>query len=275
MKIFRTCRFDRSSGWVLLAALLLALGISAAQASDNATAEGESGLEAKGRLMEMAGHIAAAPSFSVTIRSGYDAIQQDGQRIEFGEKRRVILQRPDRLRIEARRSDGDSGLFLYDGKALTAFKAKDNIFARMEKNGTVDEMIVYMVRDLRMTLPLARMFLSRFPQSLEKMVTSASLVEEDFLFDVPTDHLAVRSEDVDLQLWVAQGDSPLPRRAVITYKTAPDAPQFWAEFSDWDLSPKITDDTFAFTPPVGAEQIPLLAPVRRKGSLSMQEGGAQ
>ncbi len=274
MRIFRARRLVRSLGGLVVA---MVLAVSPVLAADNATSESAAvqDSEARGRLMEMAGYIATAPSFSVTIRSGYDAIQQDGQRIEFGEKRRVTLLRPDRLRIEVQRSDGDSGMFLYDGKALTAFKAEENIFARMEKNGTVDEMIVYMVRDLRMTLPLARMFLSRFPQSLEEMVTSASLVEEDFLFDVPTDHLAARSEGVDLQVWVAQGDRPLPRRAVITYKTAPGVPQFWAEFTDWDLSPKIADDTFSFTPPAGAEQIPLLAPVRQKGALPMQEGGAQ
>jgi len=273
--------------WTALAVLtfVIAFGSVSAVAEGNASAQGGGDVEttavqqddpeARAILFGMAEFLAGTPAFSVTIRSGYDAIQADGQRIEFGEKRRITLQRPDRIRIEVLRSDGDSGLVLYDGKSLTAFKADDNVFARLEKNGTVDEMIVYMVRDLRMTLPLARMFLARFPQSLGKMVTSSNLIEEDFLFDVRTDHLAVRSEEVDMQLWVAQGVRPLPRRVILTYKTAPGAPQFWAELSDWDLSPKITDDMFVFSPPAGTEQIPLLAPVRQKGSLPMQEGGVQ
>lgn len=283
----RILRCPARSVWTAFAvvAFVVALGFASALAQGNASTQGAGDAEsasildddpqARAILFGMAEFLAAAPAFSVNIRSGYDAIQADGQRIEFGEKRRVTLQRPDRIRIEVQRSDGDSGLVLYDGKSLTAFKADDNVFARLEKNGTVDEMIVYMVRDLRMTLPLARMFLSRFPQSLERMVTNSSLVEEDFLFEVPTDHLAVRSEEVDMQLWVAKGDMPLPRRVVITYRTAPGAPQFWAELSDWNLSPTITTETFSFTPPAGVEQIPLLAPVRQKGSLPMQDGGAQ
>ncbi|MFY9942197.1 MAG: DUF2092 domain-containing protein, partial [Desulfobacterales bacterium] len=91
----------------------------------------------------------------------------------------------------------------------------------------------------------------------------------------PTDHLAVRSAEVDLQVWITQGDQPLPRRVVLTYKNAPGRPQFRADLSDWDLSPKLAADSFAFTPPAGAEQIPLLAPVRQQGSPPMQKGGQQ
>ena len=276
MKIFETWRISLTFCLALMAAVTT-LAASAAWSADNATAEDAAlqDREFRARLLDMAGFISGAQAFSVTIRSGYDAIQADGQRIEFGEKRRITLQRPDRLRVEAERSDGDRGLFLFDGKVLTAFKTDDNVYAQMDRNGTVDEMLVYMVRDLRLTLPLARMFHSGFRGSLEKMVTSVSFVEENFLFDVPTDHLAVRSENVDLQVWIAQGERPLPRRAVITYKSKPGQPQFWAELSDWNFSPAVTEASFSFTPPPGAEKIPLLAPARKKGALPMQEGGAQ
>jgi len=211
----------------------------------------------------------------VTIRNGYDAIQSDGQRIEFGGKHQVLLQRPAGLRVDAERSDGDRGLVLFDGKGITAFKTGDNVYARVEKTGTVDDAIVYLVRDLQITLPLARMFLTSFPKDMKEKVTSIDYVEENFLFDVPTDHLAIRSADVDLQMWIAQGEQPLPRRIIITYKNAPGDPQFWADLSDWDLSPKVAADSFAFNPTAGAEQIPFLAPVRQKGSLPMPKGDQQ
>lgn len=229
--------------------------------------------EAKAILMNMANFIARAPAFSVTLRSGYDAIQEDGQYIEFGEKRYILLQRPDRLRVEVERSDGDQGLILFDGKQITAFKADENVFARVEKPGTVDDTLVYVVRDLQFTLPLARMLHTGFPQQIEERITAISYVEENTLFDVPTDHLAIRSEDVDMQLWVAQGNEPLPRRVILTYKNAPGQPQFRGDFTEWSLTPKVTADSFVFTPPAGAELVPLLAPVRQKGSLPAQKGG--
>jgi hypothetical protein len=230
---------------------------------------------ARGFLLKMAGTLAKAPSFSVTVRSAYDAIQADGQRIEFGEQRRILLQRPDRVRVEIERSDGDRGMVLFDGKGITAFKAEDNVYARVEKPGTVDDAVVYLVKDLQMIMPLARMFLTTFPQDLEKQLTEVSYVEENSLFDVPTDHLAARSADVDLQVWVSQGEQPLPRRVILTYKKAPGQPQFRADLFDWNLAPKVDADSFTFVPPAGAEQVPFLAPVRRMDSLAPQKGDVQ
>ena len=262
---------------VALLAVVLALGATPALAAGDAPAAtaAEQDPEARAILMTMARFLAKAPAFSVTIRNGYDAIQADGQRIEFGGKCRILLQRPDRLRVETERSDGDQGLVVFDGKGITAFKTEDNVFARVEKPGTVDNALIYLVKDLQMTLPMARMFLSDFPQSLEKLVTTISYVEENALFDVPTDHLAARSAEVDMQIWIAQGEQPLPRRIILTYKNAPGQPQFRADLSDWELSPKVVADSFTFTPPAGAEQVPFLAPVRQKGSLPMQKGGEQ
>ena len=260
---------------VTVLAVVLVLGATPALAADDAPAAAatEQDPEARAILMAMANFLAKTPAYSVTMRSGYDAIQADGQRIEFGEQRRILLQRPDRVRVEVMRSDGDRGMVLFDGKGITVFKADDNVYARAEKPGTVDDALVYLVRDLQMTIPMARMFHTGFPQQMEKMLTAVSYVEEDPLFDVPTDHLAVRSAEVDMQIWVAQGEQPLPRRVILTYKNAPGQPQYRADLSDWNLSPRVTADSFTFTPPAGAEQIPFVVPARQKGSIPMQKGG--
>jgi hypothetical protein len=194
------------------------------------------------------------------MRSGYDAIQADGQRIEFGERRRILMQRPDKLRVDVERSDGERGTVVFDGRWITAFKPVENVYARVEKPGNLDQALVFMVRDLRATLPLARMFTTGFPVDLDKRATSVTFVEECSLFDVPTNHVAVRSAEVDLQLWIAKGPEPLPRRVVITYKNAPGEPQFRADLYDWMVPAKQDAAAFAFVPPAGAEQIMYLAP---------------
>jgi len=233
-----------------------------AQAADPtaATAVSEQDPAARALLLDMANFVARAPAMSVTMRSGYDAIQADGQRIEFGERRRILMQRPDKIRVEVERSDGERGTVVFDGRWITAFKPADNVYARVEKAGTLDQALVYMVRDLQATLPLARMFTTGFPVDLDRRATSVALVEECSLFDVPTTHLAVRSADVDLQLWIAKGPEPLPRRVVITYKSAPGQPQFRADLYDWSVAPKVDAAAFAFVPPAGAEQIMYLEP---------------
>ena len=258
--------------WKLFASLavILTLGVTPVLAEETTV---ELDLEARAILMEMAAFISRAPAFSVTLRSAYDAIQEDGQYVEFGERRHILLQRPDKLRVETVRSDGEHNLVLFDGEKITGFKADDNIFAQVENPGTIDETLIYLVRDLQFKLPLARMLHAGFAQQLEKMITAVSYVEENVLFDVVTDHLAVRAENIDMQLWVAQGDEPLPRRIVITYMNAPGQPQFRGDFTDWSIEPKVAADSFTFTPPADAEKVPVIARVREKGSIPAQKGG--
>ena len=128
--------------------------------------------------------------------------------------------------------------------------------------------VKHLVGTLNIPLPLARMFRTNFPAELNRMVEEVDYVEQNVLTDVPTDHLAVRSKDVDFQIWIARGKQPLPRRVVITYKNARGEPQYRADFSDWNLSTKAPKGAFIFTPPGNAEQVPLL--VRNRS-----EGGAQ
>jgi hypothetical protein len=53
----------------------------------------------------------------------------------------------------------------------------------------------------------------------------------------------------DVQVWIARGDEPVPRRIVITYRQIEGQPQFWAQFTDWNFSPELSDTTFTFSPP--------------------------
>jgi hypothetical protein len=246
----------------VLATIVAAVVACPARAADPAPATVASAQDpaARALLMEMANFIAHAPGLSVTMRSEYDAIQADGQRIEFGERRQILMQRPDKFRVEVERSDGERGTVVFDGRAITVFKPRENVYARVEKAGNLDQALVYMVRDLHATMPLARMFTTEFPASMDKRVTSVTFVEEFSLFDVPTDHLAVRSDEVDMQLWIARGQEPLPRRVVITYKNAPGQPQFRADLYDWKIGASADADAFAFVPPAGAERIMYLAP---------------
>ena len=80
------------------------------------------------------------------------------------------------------------------------------------------------------------------------------------------DHVAFQSETVDWQLWVERGGERRLRKFVITYHDLPGEPQFAALFESWDLAAELPDETFVFTPPVGAERIPVLArPVGSRG----------
>ena len=259
-------------------ALLLTAGVADAQQpaprkqAPAAAEVTETQAQASAILMRMADFLGGTQRFSFNVRADYDAVQKSGQKIEFGENRKVTLARPDQLRVEGERSDGAKKLTVFTGKEIMLIDFASNVYATAPQPGNVDETIVYFVRDLGMQLPLAVLLVSQLPAELKDRVRTIDYVEKTSMDGAPSHHLAARTDDVDFQVWIADGDKPLPQRVVLTYKKAPGQPQFRAQFSDWNLAPAVTDSTFSVKPPDGAQkvafaaQLPRIAPAPRKPS---------
>lgn len=222
-------------------------------------AAGPEPVEAKDILLRMAGYLAKTPKFTVAMSDNYDTLQESGQKIEFGEKRKISVSRPNGLRVEIEESHGEKHLFLYDGKDMTVFNPSQNVYAQTAKAGGIDEAVVYLLKDLHMRLPLAALLLSRFPTEIENRTQAVDYVEKTSIHGVPCHHLAGRTETVDYQVWIQEGAQPLPLRVVLTYKHAEGQPQFRAQFSDWNLAPEVSDAEFAFTPPEDSRKIAFAA----------------
>ena len=173
-------------------------------------------------------------------------MQESGQKIEFGETRKVVLRRPDRLHIDVTKRDGSKDGIVFDGKEITVFHLKENVYATAAKPGSVDQAVDFIVNDLDVRVPLVELFKSNLDKSLLQRVRSAAYVEQSSIGGVPCDHVALRSDEVNAQLWITRDKQPLPRRVVITYKQADGRPQFWAQFNDWNLSPQTPDSLFVY-----------------------------
>jgi len=209
-------------------------------------------------LMEMAEFLAGLDKFSVSVRSGYDAVQENGQKVEFLEHRDLTVARPDHLRADETGADGRNSMVLFDGSQITVWDADRQVFAQADQPGGVDDSIVYFTRELGMRLPLAALAMQRLPQELARRAIAVDYVELTAapLFPVDAHHIVMRTEAADVQLWIADdSDRPWPLRMVLSYVDDPGQPQHWGDFSDWTTRPKISKSTFRFKPPADAEQI--------------------
>lgn len=207
-------------------------------------------------------YISQQERFSVVLHANYDSYQRSGQKLEFGETRKVTLIRPDRLRVEIEESNGVDQVILFDGSNLTLVTPQKGVYAQLPEPGTVDQAIVFFVRDLGMRLPLAALLLTTAPDELTQRTRSIDYVERTNILGKPAHHLAGRTESVDYQIWVADGEQPLLMRVVLTYLMEPGQPQYRASFSDWNLAPEVRDSMFAFSAPPDARRIAFLAELR-------------
>jgi hypothetical protein len=229
------------------------------KASTNKPEAGTSGTEieqeAKEILTRWAEALAKTQRFSVTVETGYDAVQPSGQKVEFGATNTFTVSRPDHLRIDVNSRDGAERSFRFDGKEIAVFDKADKVYATAAKPGTFEAAVNYFIDEMQMPLPLSEIFSSTLPK-LAQSVTSLNYVAEETIAGVRCDHVAGTRKHIDFQLWISQGDKPLLQRLIFTYKEEEGAPQRWAQFRDWNFSPEAPDSFFAFTPPEGFEKIP-------------------
>lgn len=87
---------------------------------------------------------------------------------------------------------------------------------------------------------------------LTQDTTQGSYIGISYIDGIPCHHLAFREDEVDWQLWVQKGDTPLPMKYVITSKWQNAAPQYEIRYRNWNTDAKIPKDAFVFTPPKDA-----------------------
>ena len=255
----RVKRFFISAS-MFMAVALTAVPLPAAEAPPAGAASPNPAME---QVMRMANFLSQLKEFSVTLESAYDVVQESGQKIEFGEHRKMTVARPDKFRVDVERSDGEEFRTAFDGKAVTVFSPGKNMYASTEVEGDIDSAIRHLVGDLKLRVPLALLWVTSLPRQIENRIFEANIVETSSLHGTPCFHVAGRGETVDMQLWVPTTGDPLPRRIVLTYKNEEGQPQFRANFSDWNLAPNPLAALFTLDIPKDAGRIEFLAKVPR------------
>jgi hypothetical protein len=208
-------------------------------------------------LRRMSRYLQAQRQFRVEVRELYDEVRGSGQRIQYSRQRSVAVRRPNRMYSDAR---GDAGgrRFWYDGKSVTLLDPQRNLYASTKAARDIDTTLDLVVRTYGLHLPLMDL-LARDPYAaLTEHVTSGLYMGIHSVDETPAHHLAFTQENVDWQIWIDTGASPLPRKVVITYKQLPGQPQFQATTTAWDTIARLSDATFQFRRPKRAAKIEIV-----------------
>ena len=212
-------------------------------------------------LTRMTEFISGASAFIIVADMGHEVLQRDGQRLEFGSRITASLRRPSQANVRFDNRDGDNATIVLDGDTISVFSTIGNVhvYDVTRQPGDIDASFVFLAEQLGTPDQLNHFFSIDLTDSMKSMVKSGYYVGEATIAGILCDNLARRNEDEDVQLWVAKGDKPVPRRIVVTYKNLEGQPQYWAQFEEWNFSPELSDTKFAFSLPEGAERIHFFA----------------
>lgn len=213
-------------------------------------------------ITRMTGFVTSAEKFSMTLNLGNEATLRNGQRVELGSNISVSLARPDRARVRIENRDGDTSIIVLDGKTLSVLgKTKlAHTYDQTDQPGDIDLSFKYLNTVLGTDDQIRDFFSIELTDRLTRMIESGLYLGESRIDGKLCDNLALRSEDLDVQIWVSKSGDPLPCRIFVTHSRIEGQPYFWADFVDWDFSPEFTNKLFEFKPPDDAVRFQFFAP---------------
>ena len=213
--------------------------------------------EAEKLLRRMSDYLAGRQQFTLKAESTLEAVLTSGQKLQYDSPATLMVSRPNKLRAH-RKGDLANQEFFYDGKSLTLYNPKENLYATTAAPSTLDEALDFAREKLDIIAPATELLYKNAAEKMLKDASSGFVVGQSIVGGVKCIHLAFRGAEVDWQIWIEEGARPLPRKFMITTKQVSGAPQFTVLIRNWDVAPKLTNQEFSFTPPKGAKKIEFL-----------------
>lgn len=206
-------------------------------------------------LKNMGKFLITLKSFSVNADISMDEVLLSGQKIMVTGTSQLTARRPDRLFVSMKIDEiNQDDEFYYDGKKFTLFGNNHRYYASFKAPETIDQLMDLAGRRYNIEFPLRDLFKWGTDSSNISEIQSALFIDATDIDGVLCNHYAFRQEEVDWQVWIEQGKTPLPRKLVITSKMEEGQPQYMSTMT-WNLSPEISEKIFVFTPPESSYEI--------------------
>jgi hypothetical protein len=243
-------RLDRAIAFLRAGALTSAAIAFCSLASMASAAENDALKILKG----MSDYLASQKNISLSYDSDIEVITPELQKIQFTSSGELLLSRPDKLR--ATRTGGYTDVeFVFDGKSAFVLGKNLNSFAQLDSPGSLDQLVDKLRNDYSIALPGADLLVSNAFDVMSADVLRAAHIGRGVINGFECEHLAFRNDETDWQLWVQVGDSPIPRKYVITSKAATGAPQYTLVIRNWKVDAAPPMNAFEFKPPDGAKKL--------------------
>jgi hypothetical protein len=212
--------------------------------------------DAKRILKAMSNYMAKQKSFSFQFDATLEVVTHDKQKLALASSGTVTLNRPDKIRVT--RSGGFSDVEMwFDGETLTLLGKSNNLYTQLDVPGTIDHLIDELKVTYHRPLPAADLLLSNSYDELMRDVVDVKDLGSGVIGGMECDYLAFRTNEVDWQIWIAQGKHPYPYRFVIASKLVKGEPQYTIQTRDWKTGGEVAATDFSFKNSSKADKVEL------------------
>jgi hypothetical protein len=236
-------------------------------------------IDPKQVVRQMCDYLNSLKEFSFKGEVTDDLTYSAGNKLQFAFGLEGYVKRPDKIRLNAKGDLQNKELF-YDGKAITIYDTVKKVYATAAMPSTIDEALAKVKSDYDIRLIPADLAKANLFEQITKGLEDEVYVGESTVFGVKCQHVAFDNGKVVGQFWIEASDKPVLRKVVLTYKDVEFSPQWTMYLTEWNVSPQLADNLFAFSPPQGGEKIDfkavkkMEAPERGEGQPKKKGGGS-
>jgi len=209
---------------------------------------------AKEIFKKMSDYVSAQTAISFRYDSNLDVVSADSMVIGLSSSGAIEINRPNM--IKATRTGGFADIeAVFDGKTFSVLGKNVNLYAQVEIPGSIDNLVDVLRDKFGRPLPAADLLLANPYEAIMPSVTDVKYLGVGVILGRECNHIALRTEDVDVQLWVAAGEEPYPCRYTLTSRKVEGMPQYSIDVRDWKAGAPANPSDFTFEPPKDAKQV--------------------
>jgi hypothetical protein len=243
------CKFTKPvTAWVAAASILATIGLvgmGTARADDT---------QAKALFKAMSDYLAAQTRISFDVDSTLEVVTTQKEKIALASSGKVTLSRPDKLHITRVGGFSNTEVF-FDGNTMTIFNKVPKQYVQATEHGTIDNVVDVIREKYNKPIPAADLLTSNMYARLMPQVVSVDDLGSGVIRGTECNHFAFRMAEVDVQIWIAQGDRPYPCRYVITSTKVDGWPQYTLDISNWKTGSEVAADSFSSQVPAGFTEV--------------------
>ena len=206
-------------------------------------------------LKKMNDYLLSQKAFSFRAVENEEEVSENGQKIMFSKEIQFKMARPNKFHVRLHSGESELEMF-YDGSSFTIFQKDLKFFATTDAPPTMPEVFAKLQNKLNIEIVAGDILRDDSYTFLLALIHSGFVVGDALVHGVLCTHLAFRTADTDMQIWITQGQKALPKKYVVTSRWITSAPQSTITFFDWVVQNDIDNAVFVFKAPSDAKEIP-------------------
>ena len=245
------------SVWILAAFL----AVNTCAASEDSVQQDARAIEV---LKSMSAYAASLDRVAIAGITFTDARLGAGLMVANSDEVEMIIDRPGSMYISSFDGVAKKEIYFHDGM-LTVYGSEKKYYAQASIPKEIEAALEFALEELELEAPLMDLIYQDVSTHLiGSQETILYLTDKARVAGTDCHHIAIRGPEADLQLWVEEGDRPVPRKIMITSKWEGGAPRFTANLV-WVPEPEIDQKTFIFEAPEGSTNIGFVESHRSEG----------